>query len=289
MNEKLQYRAMLEMPENTASVIVKTPKKKKSKQKETPIDDVKEKVIEKVNETVKEPNKDVETSAPIDVSSEKTEDTVVVDDEVVEPIKDEANETNETIEKTAIVTKVPSIYPKKKEKKAFKKPSLIKVQVAIIGALIGLILLTSVINKNSGINVFMRNVFAPNDLEEVDERLYTDFAPVFSLSGGEIIKDENGLLTTSAEGSVYSPVEGVVSSVTKGEDGYIDVIIKHSENFSSKISGLKFFYLESGQKVSTTIPLGYSNDAGASMCFIGSDGEVIKDYSVTENSVVWTV
>lgn len=306
MNEKLQYRAMLDIPENTSCVYVKPIKKKKAKKKAIKPEDVKQKVIEKVNETTESvvvgtanlPNKNAtetttantettvvnEPTAQTGVASIATETSVETPiatengENVVPVMVEEPNEESTAVVKTPISKKV------KKKKRA----SLIRVQVAIIGVLLGVILLTSVINKNSGLNVFMRNVFAPSGLENVDERLYTDFAPVFS-SSVEVVKDENGVITTSQTGSVYALISGEVESVNANEDGSIDVVIKHSENFSSKISGLKFSYLSSGEKVSTVLPLGYAGESGISMCFMGADGEVIKDYTITENSVVWAV
>ena len=301
MNEKLQYRAMLDIPENTSSVFSKPEKKKKTKKKSAKIEDVKAKVIEKVNETTEttEITKNTQTDVAPNVSTETTQNQESVDTESVVNTKANANgekveevkptdmvdETNaeDNADKTAIVKSV-----SKKEKKGKKRLTLIKVQVAIIGALIGVILLTSVVNKNSGLNVFMRNVFAPNSLETVDERLYTDFAPVFS-SSLEVVKDENGVITTSQTGSVYALVSGEVESVSVQENGLLDVTIKHSQNFSSKISGLKFVYLGRGDAVSTSLPLGYSGENGVSMCFMGENGEVIKDYTITENSVIWAV
>ncbi len=301
MNEKLQYRAMLDIPENTSSVFSKPEKKKKTKKKSAKIEDVKAKVIEKVNETTEttEITKNTQTDVAPNVSTETSQTQESVDTESVVNTKTNANgekveevkptdmvdETNaeDNADKTAIVKSV-----SKKEKKGKKRLTLIKVQVAIIGALIGVILLTSVVNKNSGLNVFMRNVFAPNSLETVDERLYTDFAPVFS-SSLEVVKDENGVITTSQTGSVYALVSGEVESVSVQENGLLDVTIKHSQNFSSKISGLKFVYLGSGDTVSTSLPLGYSGENGVSMCFMGENGEVIKDYTITENSVIWAV
>lgn len=285
MNEKLEYRAMLDIPENTASVIVLPQKKKKAKSKPVRVEDVKQKVIEKVNETTTE---DVVTTPPIG------EETTNIVPPINETQDDSANnnvitETEKQIneEETAVVRTVSKTEQTKKAKKGLKRVSLVKVQVAIIGALIGVILLTSVINKNSGINTFMRGVFAPSSLTEVDERLYTEFAPVFANASSDIVLDENGIITTG--GSVYSPVNGEVESVTALEDGTFEMVVKISENFSTKISGLKFTYLENGQKVTTTLPLGYADDASATMCFIGEDGEIIKDFSLTDNSVIWAV
>ena len=49
MNEKLQYRAMLGLPENSCNITIKPTKKKKNKIKKPNLEEVKTKLIKKVN------------------------------------------------------------------------------------------------------------------------------------------------------------------------------------------------------------------------------------------------
>jgi hypothetical protein len=297
MNEKLQYRAMLGIPEYTSSITVKPEKKKKVKKKIFKAEDVKEKVIEKVNDATKNENKPVSTDNNQNPPTEAVVDNANTTNNVkteVETVVEETTETTETAgvdtnvvneESTATVKIVKNQTPKNKPKRL----TLVKVQVAIIGILLAVILLTSAINQNSGINVFMRSVFAPSEVDTVDGRLYTEFAPVFSTEQNQISLDENGVITTTKTGSIYSSVKGTLESAVLTDAGTYSVIVKHSENFSSKIDGLKYVYLSVGDVVNTTIPLGYAEEQGVSLCFMGENDEVITDYTIKDGTVVWAV
>ena len=62
--------------------------------------------------------------------------------------------------------------------------------------------------------------------------------------------------------------------------------IMHSEKFLSHITGLDMVYSQVGDSVYCTIPVGYVDDV-VSMCFKDSEGEVISDFQLVDNSVVW--
>ena len=300
MNEKLQYRAMLGIPEYTSSITVKPEKKKKAKKKIFKAIDVKEKVIEKVNDATKNENKPISTKNSQNPPTEPVVDNANIDNNVkteVETVVDDIAETTESTETTGVDTNALNeestatvrLVKNQSSKNKPKRLTLVKVQVAIIGILLAVILLTSAINQNSGINVFMRSVFAPSEVDTVDERLYTEFAPVFSTEQNQISLDENGIITTTKTGSIYSSVKGTLESAVLTDAGTYSVIVKHSENFSSKIDGLKYVYLSVGEVVNTTIPLGYAEEQGVSLCFMGENDEVITDYTITDGTVVWAV
>ncbi len=303
MNEKLQYRAMLGIPEYTSSITVKPEKKKKVKKKIFKAEDVKEKVIEKVNDATKNENKPVSTKSSQNPPTEPVVDNANTTNSTqteVETVIEETAETTETTESTETTvadtnalneesTAIVKLVKNQSSKNKPKRLTLVKVQVAIIGILLAVILLTSAINQNSGINVFMRSVFAPSEVDTVDERLYTEFAPVFSTEQNQINLDENGIITTTKTGSIYSSVKGTLESAVLTDAGTYSVIVKHSENFSSKIDGLKYVYLSVGDVVNTTIPLGYAEEQGVSLCFMGENDEVITDYTIKDGTVVWAV
>ena len=81
----------------------------------------------------------------------------------------------------------------------------------------------------------------------------------------------------------------ILESAVLTDAGTYSVIVKHSENFSSKIDGLKYVYLSVGDVVNTTIPLGYAEEQGVSLCFMGENDEVITNYTITDGTVVWAV
>ena len=53
------------------------------------------------------------------------------------------------------------------------------------------------------------------------------------------------------------------------------------------ISGLDHAYAEINDQVFGNIPVGYAGESGIEMCFLGSDGAVITDYTLEGNAVVW--
>ena len=257
MNEKLQYASMLEIPVNTCSVTIKE-NKRKGIRKKRDVDSVKEQLINKVN-------LEQEQSLEVD-ESESAEDVLL--------------EQNEIVNSSAVVSKI--------ERKKRSKLSIIGAQFIIIGALVATIFLTNAFYPESGINVFMREVFGSGSQEVgVDERLYEQFAPVIALDEGATLSLENGVMNFSGKLSVYSPCDGTVGSITKQADGTFSVEVLHSTNFSTCIDGLEHVYVENGGQVFFNIPLGYSVDGGASMCFKGANGEVISNYQIIDDWVVW--
>lgn len=252
MDDRLQYASMLEIPVNTCNVTYKQGKKKVSKRKKEG-ELLKEQVLKKVNEQQLQEKEEQFCEQPV---AEKEE--AVFDDET-------------------------KIKPRKKLKLKF---SIIGVQLALIIGLTATILITNALYPNSGINVFMRGVFGVDGAQSVDERVYTDFSPVISSQG--VLSVNDGVITVTGEGSVYSSCEGEVTSLTQSEDGTFTMEIMHSSNFSSVFSGLNYAYCEVGDKVFGTIPVGFVNEQ-VSLCFKNSQGVVINDYTVEGNAVIWAV
>lgn len=251
MNEKLQYASMLEIPVSTCNVTFKPKRKKlfKGKRKENP-EEVKAELLEKVNS--------MESSAP----------------------EEQAEEFTPPVQTVTITEGV------KKSKKALKKPSLIAF--AVVGGLVALIILTNAFYP-SGINAFMNSVFGTSEqVSTTDERTFINFTPCITFSGGEVSVDENGNLVFLGKGSVYAGCDGEVVSVSLAEDGKYAIEIAHSDNFSSVISGLDFVYASVGEAVFGNIPVGYVSES-VEMCFLGQDKNVITDYQVVDNTVVWDV
>ncbi len=262
MNEKLQYASMLEIPVTTCSVNFKPIKKKKTVKKDLSPEAVKKELLDKVNEKTTEKTKTEETA------------TVKKAESKIEEKKEVKKE-----EKTSTVSK--------KEKTPFKF-SVIGIELAVVVLLIGVIALTNIFNPNSGINVFMKNLFSKEVEVSVDDREFNEFDPVIAM-GSDITLSENGVLTVSGSGSVYSPCDGTVASVSKMEDGTYSMEIAHSENFSTLISGLTFAYMVEGESVYYNIPVGYIEEQGVTMCFLGADGAIITGYEVIDGAVIWAV
>lgn len=262
MNEKLQYASMLEIPVSTCSVTVKEGRKTlRRKKKEVNPDTVKEKLISKVNL--------VQESQDLSVKefSENVLDTQ--DDQTITDLNERAT-------------------VKSKVKKPRSKLSVIGVQFIIIGVLVATIFLTNAFYPDSGINVFMREVFGSGSgVEQVDERSYDQFAPVLALDDQASISLSDGIINFTGESSVYSPCDGTVLWVSTMEDGSFSLEIAHSTNFSTVINGLEHVYVGNGDKVFSNVPVGYSAENGGNLCFKDSAGNLIEDYRLVEQSVVW--
>lgn len=262
MNEKLQYASMLEIPVNTCNLTSFTTKKKRKKRKLSE-EQVKEILLEKVNEQS-------ENQPFIE-----QEQLVNGDSEYYQEVKTE--ECEDIAEKHI------------KTKKPFKF-SIIGVQLVVIGLLIATILITNTIYADSGINVFLRGVFSNNSAQvQTDDRLYSEFAPVIAMGNNQDLTISDGVISFEGKGSVYSPCDGVVSAIIENEQGQFTIEIMHSDNFKSIISGVERVYVLEGQKVYSRIPVGYLQDNGASMCFSDNSGAVITDYQIENGLVRWAV
>ena len=263
MNEKLQYASMLEMPISSANVSVK-PSKKKRRSKKVDTEAVKQQLIEKVNSD----------------NFEQEDQSSTQPNQLLSPIESELDNVygeNETA----------TVKPVRTKRKRTFKVSVIAIQFVVIGVLMATIFLTSALNANSGINVFFRNVFGSDNTEVLDSREYTDFTPVISMDTEDFFF-EDGVLTLNSSASVYSSCDGQISSITADGNGKYSVEIEHSSKFKSVIGGLDFVYGEVGQKVYSNLPVGYADNEGATMCFMGLDG-VIANFSIVDNTVVWAV
>jgi hypothetical protein len=170
------------------------------------------------------------------------------------------------------------------------KIGVVGIELAVIGVLIATIFLTNAINTNSGINVFMRNVFSNDVVEEtVDLRTHKDFDVVLPVSFSNSVVGEDGALAVEMTGSLYSPVDGTVTNLTLDQESQkYTMEITHNDNFKTVFSGLDYAYSEIGTSVYSNIPVGYIKES-ATMCFYDGNDAVITGYTLTENQVVWAV
>ncbi|MBE5733939.1 MAG: hypothetical protein E7347_02680 [Clostridiales bacterium] len=286
MNEKLQYASMLEIPVSTCNVSVKPAKKRLfSKKKKVNHEQVKEQLVKKVNQLEsdgelavqlndKEQNAELVMENQVNLDSEQQLNLTIEED------KDE----NSLEEQTAQVFSV-----KQKKNRGKFKISVIGVQFAIISVLLATIFLTNALFTDSGINVFLRSVFGTEKTQITDSRIYADFSPVIKVDDGATLSlDENGVMTFSGKGSVYSPCDGVVTALNKGEDGKFTLEITHNENFKSVLSGIEYAYAGINDTVYHNVPVGYVNSQ-VTMCFTGGNGAVISNYQIIDDTVVWAV
>ena len=159
---------------------------------------------------------------------------------------------------------------------------VVSVQVVAIFVLIVGIILTNIFWENSGINNLFKTVFNTNQESELSDATYTSFTASLPSKTDEVLL-EGGVMTV-AGGSVYSPCDGIVTSITKKDDVYT-VTVQHSESFSSVLSGLEACYLEVGEGVYANVPVGYAGGAFTVSMFNGD--AILTGYVLEDNQIVW--
>ena len=274
MNEKLQYASMLDLPVSTCSVSA-LPKKRRFRKKKRVNDElVKAELLKKVN---------AEQDLTSEMAQDSAENLIPQENQLeLASLEQEGFENSIQIEQNTS-----SVYQSsKKNKKTPFKITIIGIQLVIIGVLVATILLTNALYENSGINVFLRGVFGSENTI-VDAREHTDFSPVIYMGDNSGVAVSEGIISFAGEGSVYAPCDGVVTKITKSESGKYDVEIAHSQNFNSVISNVEHIYVSEGDLVYGNIPVGYLEPDGATICFTNSDGELLDEYQMVGNMVVW--
>lgn len=295
MNEKLQYAKMLEIPTCTSSVTFKPSKKRKRFFRGVASEQPKEMLIDKVNSSIADGenlsqetlnqetfNQDVfEQSNPLvqtNNSQEFSEQTELQTEEVVLDVENE--DTTDFVK----VTRTDKI------KKKFKlKFSVIGVQVAVIIALLATIFITNTVMPNSAINTFLNGGAVTQTSTTEDVRLYSDFDPSLPTETTNGVSVNEGIMSFSNSGSLYSPCDGKITSVLKAEDGTYTLEITHSENFKTVFTGLNFAYASVGDSVYSNLPVGYVAGDGAKMCFFDGENQTITDYELKDNDIKWVV
>lgn len=248
MENEIDYAEMLEIPVSTVSVV-----KKKSlfKRKSGVKEDLKDKVVESVNER-----------------AGLAEDYSVPRGDYIQ---------------TENLTEPPVVKPEKAKRDG---SGAILIAEAVAACLIaGGIFVTNVFVPDTAINTFITSLTAV----EKPEAAYTDFkltSVVSELSDAEISVTADGVITFTDRTSVYPVCEGKISSVTQS-DGIYTVQIAHTSTFKSVITGLSTVYASLGDSVQANIPFAYSdgeNEVRVSMY----DGETLLNcYTLSGAVPVW--
>ncbi|MDE6075413.1 MAG: hypothetical protein K2G26_03155 [Clostridia bacterium] len=246
MNEGLEYAQMLEIPVSTVNVV-----KKKSlfARKAKPADDLKDMVVDSVNERVGE------TTAlyPQDnIGYVQTEDLTA---------------------------------PVKEKKKMSTAGKIIMAEAAAACLIAAGIFLTNVFVPNTAINTFMGSLTAVKQ-KEADYKDFTLTSVISDLSEAEIAVTDDGVIHFTQQATVYPVCDGEISSVTE-QDGLYTVKIAHTSQFCSVITGLDTVYASVGEDVKANLPFAYSkgeNEVRVSMY----DGETLLNcYTLSGAVPVW--
>ena len=253
MSEQIDYAEMLEIPVSTLNVTKKRSKKKRD-------EDLKERVAEAVNERM----------------------------ETQDPPPEEGIAAGENV--TDYGDDVIAMHPPRKR---FLENKLLVGEFVAVLALCATILLTNLFWQGSAINTFFAGLTSPAEsAAAVDERTYAELTPGAVVSDASIACEvtDAGILTFTAQASVYAPYGGTVQSVAQAEDGTYTVEIEHTTSFSSVLSGLTNAYCAAGDTVYATLPVGYSDGAAAVSVAMYDSGSLIRSFTVGENNdIVWNV
>ncbi len=244
MNEELDYAEMLEIPVETVTV-----KRKERRKKGGHENDLRDKLVEQVNDRVGETESD-----PAYAESK--------------PIEREAK-------------------PHAKREKVLRR--VVVGEFVAVCALCAVIFLTNIFLPASAINTFVKGLFSNGTAAaDTRTYADFTLSPVVSeRAGAELAVSESGTLTFTSACSVYSPCDGVVAAIGgDAETGYA-VEIKHSENFSTFIAGLDTVYAAEGDKVYSNLPLGHS-DGETEVRVTFFDGETpLTCYTVNGSQLAW--
>lgn len=254
MNDEIDYAEMLEIPVETVTM---RKRERKRSRRETENADLSEQLVAEVNERLEE--------APADSAAEG----IGTDPNFAESKQIERSE-------------------KPKKKRTWAKKILIGELAAVCG-LCAVIFFTNIFMTDSAINTFVRGLFQGN-AETTDTREYSDFklSPVVNDSvEAALTVSESGVLSFTARCSVYAPASGTVNKVNGSKETGYTVEIKHSENFSSIISGLDTVYLAEGAAVMNTLPVGYTDGEGAVNVMMYSGDTLLNCYSAENNKLAW--
>ena len=266
MSENIDYAEMLEIPVNTLNVT-----KKRSRKKKDAEPDLKDRVVERVNERVT--RGEHEEPAAFAVPEGAGEGTAQGENVV------DYGEEAQVFESA----------PRKPKK--FLENKLLLAEFIAVCALCATILLTNLFWQESAINTFFRGLITPQETVQEDNRVYSELTLGSVVSDAEIecTVSDTGVLTFTGECSVYAPYGGTVQSVAES-DGLYTVEIEHTTSFSTVIAGLTHAYFAAGDEVFSTIPIGYTDGGSAVSVTMYDAGTPISAYSVNEsNDIVWNV
>lgn len=157
-------------------------------------------------------------------------------------------------------------------------------------ALCATIFLTNIFMTDSAINTFVRGLWNGN-ADTADTRTYEDFtlSPVVNeFTDVELAVSDTGVLSFTAACSVYAPCEGEVAAVNgDAENGYT-VELKHSDTFSTVMSGLTNVYFAVGDSVRSNVPLAYTDGTHPVRVTFYEGGSLLDCVTVEGGELAWS-
>ena len=122
-------------------------------------------------------------------------------------------------------------------------------------------------------------------------RTYSDFSLSPVVSDGadvEVAVSETGVMSFTGNCSVYAPAEGKLESVTGNATTGYSIRIRHSDSFSTVISGLDDVYGAAGDAVYPRVPVAWTDGEGEVRVMLLDGDAVLSCYTVSEGAVAWS-
>lgn len=249
MNEGLEYAQMLEIPVSTVSVV-----KKKSwfGRRQKPSDDLKDRVVESVNERVGEVGAE-------GLSADYLSNGYVQTEDLTAPVA--------TKKKTGLAGKI------------------LIAEAAAACLIAAGIFLTNVFVPNTAINTFMGSLTAVKE-KEAEYNQFTLTSVVSDLSDAEVAVTGDGVIHFTQKATVYPVCDGEIASVTE-DNGLYTVKIAHTSKFCSVITGLDTVYAAQGESVKSNLPFGYSNGENEVRVSMYDGETMLNCYTLSGAVPVW--
>ena len=257
MNQELDYAEMLEIPVSTVNVVKKKSFFKRKHAAEQPApqpEELKEMVVDTVNERV---------------------GAYVYAEDLSEPAKPEKVKLKDKFSGAAAALKD-------------KSGKVLFIEAVAIGLIAVAIFVTNIFMPNSAINTFL-GMITNTTPAEASEPAYSELklSPVVSeLSDAEISVSDSGVISFTAETSVYPVYGGTISRVYE-DSGVYTVEIAHTSAFTSVITGLTNAYYGENTKVAANLPVGYSDGSNEVRVSLYNGGTLLNCVTVTDEVPVW--
>ena len=178
--------------------------------------------------------------------------------------------------------------PRAKHEKRARR--IIIGEFVAVCALCAAIFITNLFMPTSAINTFVRGLFG-GKTATADTRSYADFTltPVVSeFADVTLDVSETGMISFKGDCAVYSPCNGTLSAVNGNKDAGYTVEIKHSEKFSTVISGLDEVYISEGGVVYHNVPLARSNGGSEVRVSFFSGESVLTCFTLNGIGLAWS-
>lgn len=210
--------------------------------------------------------------------------------ELSEQLVDQVNEHMEEADPAYAESKPIEREAKPAKRKMRLSRSVLIGEFVAVCALCAVIFLTNIFLSESAINTFVRGLFAGN-AQAADTRTYSDFklsSVVSEYSDADMTVSETGVLSFTAKCSVYPPCEGTVTAVNGNKETGYTVSLKHSDSFTSIISGVDTVYCAVGDKLKSNLPVAYSDGEGSVRVMFYSNDNLLNCYTLGEGGIAWS-